>query len=249
MKKLDSNRTIVLIFILMIDSRGEQGHATDFYARGKIKPKEYLKLRGEGQDCAKRLGKYTQSFVCAAVNLFPDGADMSESPKRIVLDNLTRLSGGDMSDDVVFTEVRALLGKGSVGDEVKGFLTGRSRRLKPLPGKFVIEVQKVKSGERLPNRVTTGLAVFKSSSAVIESCYCRCLEKKKGAKSLVCEMRRDGNVWHLFTKGSIAAACPSLSTQLLSCAIVSCRTHPGGPLLQQLLCQDHPRDPAILAGR
>jgi len=137
---------------------GEQGHATDFYTRGSLKPKEYMKLRNEGQDCARRLGKYTQSFVCAALQVFPDGTgDLDEKPREVTISTLTRLAGGDMCDEVVMAEVRNLLGKGSMGDDVKGFLTGRARRLKPVPGSIKLELRRVPPGAKVPNRVTTGL--------------------------------------------------------------------------------------------
>jgi hypothetical protein len=137
---------------------GDVAHATDFYANSSIKPKEYMKLRNEGQEKAERFGKYSQSFVCAALQLFPPDGPAVVGKERSVentITNLIRMNNGDLSDESIYLEVRTLLKKS--GQDDKGILSNRSRRIRPLPGKIVLQLKQVHPDDQIPNRVTPSL--------------------------------------------------------------------------------------------
>ena len=139
---------------------GDVAHATDFYTRTNIKPKEYMKLRNEGVERAGKLGKFSQSFVCAAIQLFPEGGAMmvgKERPLEHSITNLLRMNNGDMSDDALFSEIRILTRKTNDDQLSKSLLGSRSRKSKNLPGKIVCNLLQVLPGSEIRDRVTPSL--------------------------------------------------------------------------------------------
>ena len=150
---------------------GDVAHATDFYTRTNIKPKEYMKLRNEGVERAGKLGKFSQSFVCAAIQLFPEGGQVvvgKDRPLEHSITNLLRMNNGDMSDDSIMAEIRVLTRKTPDDQLSKSLLSSRSRKSKNLPGKIVCSLVHV--GEEVRDRVTPSLipvSPFNSSTTKV----------------------------------------------------------------------------------
>ena len=138
---------------------GDVAHATDFYTRTNIKPKEYMKLRNEGVERAGKLGKFSQSFVCAAIQLFPEGSMVvgKDRPLEHSITNLLRMNNGDLSDDALFSEIRILTRKNPDDQLSKSLLASRSRKSKNLPGKITCTLFQVLPDTEIRDRVTPSL--------------------------------------------------------------------------------------------
>eukprot|EP00007_Cunea_sp_BSH-02190019_P004159 CAMPEP_0174230200 /NCGR_PEP_ID=MMETSP0417-20130205/1005_1 /TAXON_ID=242541 /ORGANISM="Mayorella sp, Strain BSH-02190019" /LENGTH=1996 /DNA_ID=CAMNT_0015307841 /DNA_START=193 /DNA_END=6183 /DNA_ORIENTATION=- len=137
--------TLYLVIRIETVLHGPYEQAADPYFKVSMKQKEKNKLISISEDCAHRMGRFTQPFGLAVVPLFAHGTALTAAPQEFFVTELLRVR--DLSDMYLFSKASQLTVPAS----------HLKKNFKVFPGHLTMDMRLMTTDEAVPNRFTPSL--------------------------------------------------------------------------------------------